>query len=86
MVNQNNEVGVNRPARNTNWWGRGSDLDQGCFGCGPAWWIVAMVVFLLFLFWGWGYPGWGGWGGWGWRYNPGTNTAPANPGYGTPNR
>lgn len=60
--------------RRTGWWGWNRDYgwdDQGCLGCGLAWWIVVLCAFLVFGFWGWGVPGWGGWGGWGWRHSAG---------------
>src|SRR5579884_1497262 len=63
--------------RRTGWWGWNGDSnwdDQGCLGCGLAWWIVALCAVFVFAFWGWGVPGWGGWGGWGWRHNYNYNT------------
>lgn len=62
--------------RRTGWWGWRRDYgwdDQGCLGCGLAWWIIALCAFLVFGYWGWGVPGSGGWGGWGWRHNANYN-------------
>lgn len=76
--------------RRVGWWGRSNDYnwdEQGCLGCGLAWWAVLFFCFLIFGFWGWGLPGWGGWGGWGWRHGQANcvQTTPAAPNQGQTN-